>query len=168
MNSKVKLGISFAIILGVIVSSNPNFNWSFLSGQDPNPDKTVSQDNSLESETLNLGFFPNLNHAQVIIGIGNGNFNKSLTSNEEHKNITFNPHVFSSGPSLMNALYSGQLDVAYVGPDSIIDGYILFGGNEFRIISGASSGGASFVVRNDLGIETVDDLGGKKFATPQL
>jgi NitT/TauT family transport system substrate-binding protein len=37
-----------------------------------------------------------------------------------------------------------------------------------RIISGVSSGGASFVVRNDSGIESVSDLGGKKLASPQL
>ena len=37
-----------------------------------------------------------------------------------------------------------------------------------RIISGAASGGASFVVRNDAGIQSVKDLGGKKFASPQL
>ena len=37
-----------------------------------------------------------------------------------------------------------------------------------RVISGSSSGGASFIVRNDSGIETVNDLGGKKFASPQI
>ena len=41
-------------------------------------------------------------------------------------------------------------------------------GEGLRVISGASSGGASFIVRNDSGIETVNDLGGKKFASPQL
>ena len=34
MDSKAKLGISFAIIIAVIISSNYNFNWSFLLGQD--------------------------------------------------------------------------------------------------------------------------------------
>ena len=39
---------------------------------------------------------------------------------------------------------------------------------ESRIVSGATSGGASFVVRNDAKINSVKDLGGKKFASPQL
>src|SRR6185312_7084778 len=30
------------------------------------------------------------------------------------------------------------------------------------------SGGASFIVRNDSGINSVKDLGGKKFASPEL
>jgi len=37
-----------------------------------------------------------------------------------------------------------------------------------RVIAGATSAGASFVVRNDSGINSVQDLGGKKFASPQL
>jgi NitT/TauT family transport system substrate-binding protein len=37
-----------------------------------------------------------------------------------------------------------------------------------RVISGATSGGAVFVVRNDAGIQSTADFGGKKFASPQL
>ena len=69
----------------------------------------------------------------------------------------------------MEALFGGQIDVAYVGPNPAISGYIASGGKDgLRIISGAASGGASFVVRNDAGIQSVKDLGGKKFASPQL
>ena len=57
---------------------------------------------------------------------------------------------------------------AYLGPNPTINGYIVSGGEGLRVISGAASGGASFIVRNDSGIETVNDLGGKKFASPQL
>jgi NitT/TauT family transport system substrate-binding protein len=41
-------------------------------------------------------------------------------------------------------------------------------GEGIRIISGSASGGAVFVVRNDSGILSTTDLGGKKFASPQL
>jgi NitT/TauT family transport system substrate-binding protein len=37
-----------------------------------------------------------------------------------------------------------------------------------RVISGVASGGAVFIVRNDSGIQSAKDLGGKKFASPQL
>ena len=36
------------------------------------------------------------------------------------------------------------------------------------MIAGATSAGASFVVRNDAGINSAKDLGGKKFASHQL
>jgi NitT/TauT family transport system substrate-binding protein len=76
--------------------------------------------------------------------------------------------VFSAGPSAIEALYAGQIDVAYVGPNPAINGYLASNGEGIRIISGSASGGAVFVVRNDTGIQSASDLGGKKFASPQL
>ena len=68
----------------------------------------------------------------------------------------------------MEALFGGQIDAAYVGPNPAISGFIASGKEGLQIISGGASGGASFVVRNDAGIQSVKDLGGKKFASPQL
>jgi NitT/TauT family transport system substrate-binding protein len=42
------------------------------------------------------------------------------------------------------------------------------GGEALRIISGAASGGAVFVVRSDSGINSPQDLANKKFSSPQL
>jgi sulfonate transport system substrate-binding protein len=61
-----------------------------------------------------------------------------------------------------------QIDVAYVGPNPAINGYLKSDGNLLRVISGAASGGAVFVVRNDAGIQSVADFDGKKFASPQI
>ncbi|WP_148686812.1 ABC transporter substrate-binding protein [Candidatus Nitrosocosmicus hydrocola] len=168
MDSKVKLGISFVIILAVIVSSNSSINWSFLSGQDSNSKPLTGQKSNPKSDILNLGYFPNVNHAQAIIGIGTGNFAKAIDNSRENGNFTIVPRVFSSSAAVVDALYSGQIDAAYVSPNSVIDSFILSGADDLRIISGVSSGGASFVVRNDSGIDSVSDLGGKKFASPQL
>jgi NitT/TauT family transport system substrate-binding protein len=168
MDSKVKLGISFAIILAVIISSNSSINWSVFSGLNSNTDSLAGQVGNSKSNSLNLGYFPNVNHAQAIIGIGTGNFSTAMNNFDENGNFTINPRVFNSNPSVVDALYSGQVDVAYVGPNSIIDGLILSGPEELRIISGVSSGGASFFLTNDSGIDSVSDLGGKKFASPQL
>ena len=130
-------------------------------------------DNSL-TKTLRIGYFPNVNHAQAIIGLKNGDFQRILNSNDSVSNsgqnkININEFVFSDGPSALEALFGGQIDVSYVGPNPAISGYVASGGKDgLRIISGAASGGASFVVRNDAGIQSVKDLGGKKFASPQL
>ena len=168
MDSKLKLGISFAIIIAVIISSNYNFYWSLLLGQDNSTTGSTSQTVNAKADALKIGYFPNLNHAQAIIGLNNGDFRQIIENDKNLGNISLKGIVFNSGPSAIEALYSGQIDVAYLGPNPTINGYIVSGGDGLRVISGAASGGASFIVRNDSGIETVNDLGGKKFASPQL
>ena len=68
----------------------------------------------------------------------------------------------------IEALFANRIDVAYVGPNPAINGYIKSDGQGLRIIAGAASGGVVFVVRNDDGINSTAHLGGKKFASPQL
>ncbi|HJU13260.1 MAG TPA: aliphatic sulfonate ABC transporter substrate-binding protein [Candidatus Nitrosotalea sp.] len=110
---------------------------------------------------LRIGYFPNITHAPAVIGIGNGDFQKTLGD------IQIEPHVFNAGPAEMEALFTNQVDVAYVGPGPAINGYVKSNG-DLRIISGVASGGASFVVRNDSGIQSPQDFAGKKFSSPQL
>jgi len=116
-----------------------------------------------EKKILRIGYFPNINHAQAVIGIGNGDFQKVLGNNIEIK-----PLVFNAGPSAIEALFAKQVDVTYVGPNPAINGYVVSGGEDIRIISGASSGGAVFIIRADSGIESTKDFANKKFASPQL
>jgi len=116
-----------------------------------------------EKKVLRLGYFPNINHAQAVIGIGNGDFQKVLGDNIEIKRF-----VFNAGPSAIEALFAKQIDASYVGPNPAINGYIVSGGKNVKIVAGASSGGAVFVVRNDSGIQSPKDFAGKKFASPQL
>ena len=116
-----------------------------------------------DKKVLRIGYFPNINHAQAVIGIGNGDFQKVLGNNIEIKSL-----VFNAGPSAIEALFAKQVDVTYVGPNPAINGYVVSGGEDIRIISGASSGGAVFIIRADSGIESVKDFANKKFASPQL
>jgi NitT/TauT family transport system substrate-binding protein len=116
-----------------------------------------------EKKTLRIGYFPNITHSQAVIGLNNGDFQNSLGDN-----VTVETFRFNAGPSAIESLLADRIDATYIGPNPAINGYLLTGGNDLRVISGATSGGASFIVRNDSGIETVNDLGGKKFASPQL
>ena len=116
-----------------------------------------------EKKTLRIGYFPNITHAQAVIGLNDGDFQKVLGNN-----VTVETVKFNAGPSAIESLLADRIDATYIGPNPAINGYLLTDGKDLRVISGASSGGASFVVRNDSGIETVNDLGGKKFASPQL
>ncbi|MER5176351.1 MAG: ABC transporter substrate-binding protein [Candidatus Nitrosocosmicus sp.] len=167
MNVKTKFGISAGIIIAIIITSQSD-NYGLLSSGSTNNIK-IDTDNS-KSKTLRLGYFPNVNHAQAIIGLKNGDFQKIIenNSNTTQGKITLNEFVFSDGPSAIEALFGGQIDAAYVGPNPAISGFIASSKDGLRIVSGVASGGAVFVVRNDAGIQSVKDLGGKKFASPQL
>lgn len=179
MKVRTKFLLSGAIILVVAFSSQFNSDLlssltNSLTGGAQSGDNAVGVDTESPSNVLRLGYFPNLNHAQVIIGLANGHFQKALSEHstdsgeEGDKGTSIKEYVFSAGPSAIEALYAGQIDVAYVGPNPAINGYLASNGEGIRIISGSASGGAVFVVRNDSGIQTTSDLGGKKFASPQL
>src|SRR5919206_3880329 len=114
-------------------------------------------------KTLRIGYFPNINHAQAVIGFGNGDFQKALGNN-----VKVQTTVFNAGPSAIEALLAKRIDVTYVGPNPAINGYVVSDEKDLKIIAGASSGGASFIVRNDAGINSPKDFTGKKFASPQL
>ncbi|MGH9963687.1 MAG: ABC transporter substrate-binding protein [Nitrososphaeraceae archaeon] len=181
MKVRTKFLLSGIIILVVALSSQ--FNSDLLlsvsnsltngpqSGDNDAGREEAGQDTDSRSNVLRLGYFPNLNHAQVIIGLANGHFQKALSENSTSsgdEDISIKEYVFSAGPSAIEALYAGQIDVAYVGPNPAMNGYLASNGEGIRIISGSASGGAVFVVRNDTAIQSTNDFGGKKFASPQL
>jgi NitT/TauT family transport system substrate-binding protein len=122
-----------------------------------------SQTESEQKKTLRIGYFPNINHAQAVIGLGRGDFQRALGDNVEVKT-----QIFNAGPAAMEGLLANQIDISYIGPGPAINGYVRSDGQALRIISGSASGGAVFVVRNDSGINSAQDLANKKFATPEL
>src|SRR5215216_2268299 len=183
MNTKSKFAISAGIIIAVIISTqyeDSGISFFNLTAENNNSSGNESPNNNNSNgksdvnsqfRTLRIGYFPNLNHAQAVIGLQqDGDFQKVLNANysDTNKGVRIEPYVFNAGPSAIEALFGGQIDIAYVGPNPAINGYLASDGQGIRIISGAASGGASFVVRNDSGINSVEDLGGKKFASPQL
>jgi NitT/TauT family transport system substrate-binding protein len=113
--------------------------------------------------TVRVGAFPNITHAQAMVGKANGTFEKSLGSGVKIEWKTFN-----AGPAAIEALFAGALDMAYIGPNPTISGYIRSNGEAVRVIAGAASGAAALVVRNDAGIQKPADFHGKKVASPQL
>ena len=127
------------------------------------PTPAFSQVENGQNKTLRIGYFPNINHAQAVIGLGRGDFQNALGDN-----VQVTTQIFNAGPPAIEALFANQIDVAYIGPNPAINGYVQSNGEALRIISGAASGGAVFVVRNDSGINSPQDLANKKFATPEL
>ena len=113
--------------------------------------------------TVRVGAFPNITHAQAMVGKANGTFDKALGSGTKIEWKTFN-----AGPAAIEALFAGAIDMTYIGPNPTISGYVRSNGEALRVVAGAASGGAALVVRNDSGINQASDFHGKKVASPQL
>jgi len=111
-------------------------------------------------DRLRLGYLGNLTHATPIVGVAVGFFAKSLGATQ------LSTQVFNAGPAEMTALLGGQLDAAYAGPSSALNGYVRSHGQALKIVAGATVAGAELVVRPT--ISSADDLRGKTLATPQL
>jgi NitT/TauT family transport system substrate-binding protein len=112
---------------------------------------------------VRVGYFPNLTHSQPLIGRATGRFEQALGA-EAHVEWK----AFNAGPSVIEALFAGALDLAYVGPNPTIAGYVRSRGEALRVIAGATSGGAALVVRSRAGIAKPEDFHGKRVASPQL
>ena len=116
-----------------------------------------------KKEIIRVGYFPNITHAQAVLGIADGTFQKYLG-----KEIEIKKYVFNAGPSVIEAMLARQIDLAYIGPNPAINGYLKTKGNLLKIIAGAASGGAALVLRSDLRVKNLKQLEGSKLASPQI
>jgi NitT/TauT family transport system substrate-binding protein len=110
---------------------------------------------------LRLGIFPNLTHAPGFVAIGEGIFDEVLAPTKVETT------VFNSGTDAGNALLGGSIDATYIGPGPATSLFLESDGG-VAVVSGAVSGGASFVVRKGAGIDGPEDLPGKKVAVPGI
>jgi NitT/TauT family transport system substrate-binding protein len=113
--------------------------------------------------TIRVGAFPNITHAQAMVGKANGFFEKAMGPQVKVQWTSFN-----AGPAAIEALFAGAIDLTYVGPNPAINGYVRSNGEALRVVAGAASGGASLIVRNDAGINAPEDFHRKRIASPQF
>lgn len=110
---------------------------------------------------VRLGYFANLTHAQAVLGVSSGDFAKAVAP------VPFSTKVFNAGPSLIEALLAGEIDVAYVGPGPALNAQAKTHGQGIRVIAGAADNGVLIVARDGSGINKLEDLKDRKLATPQ-
>ncbi|ANH94104.1 sulfate ABC transporter substrate-binding protein [Streptomyces sp. SAT1] len=112
-------------------------------------------------DSVKIGYFGNVTHATALVGVQKGFFQKALGATKAKY------QVFNAGPSEIEALNSGSVDIGWIGPSPAINGYTKSDGKSLRIVGGSASGGVKLVVNPDK-IKSVADVKGKKIATPQL
>ncbi len=115
----------------------------------------------LSSPTVKIGYFANLTHGTALVSLQEGILQKELGATQ------IKTQVFNAGPAEIEALNAGSIDIGWIGPSPAINGYTKSDGKSLKIIGGSASGGVKLVV-NPEKISSLDDLRGKKIATPQL
>lgn len=112
------------------------------------------------SDIVRLGYFANVTHAPAILGITEGFFQDELGE------TTLSTATFNAGTEAVEALFSGAIDLAFIGPNPAINAFARSGGRAVRIVAGSTSGGAALVVSP--GVAGPADLAGRRLATPAL
>ena len=121
-----------------------------------------------EKIVIRVGHFPNITHAQGVIGHGFTRTSKGWFEERLGPDVEIQWFVYNAGPSAMEAIFARSIDITYVGPNPAINAHLKSQGEEIRIVAGGCSGGAALVVQPDGRIKTDADFKGKKIATPQL
>ena len=113
-----------------------------------------------DANEVRVGFLPNLTHSVPMIGEARGMYDGVST-----KPVRLVP--FNAGPAAVEAMLAGDVDYVYCGPTPAINAFIRTNGH-VRVLAGAASGGAAFVVRGDLVADDLSVLRKARLASPQI
>lgn len=121
-----------------------------------------------DKTVIRFGHCPNITHAQGVIAHALSRQGKGWFEQRLGANIEIQWFVYNAGPSAMEAVFAGSLDLTYVGQGPALNAHFKSNGEEIRILAGAAHAGAALVVKPDSPIKTAADFRGKKIATPQF
>lgn len=115
-----------------------------------------------ETEEVHIGYFNNVTHAQALYMKSEGSLEGVFGEDVE---VTWT--AFNAGPSEVEALFAGDIDLGYIGPVPAVTANVKSKG-DVLILSGATMAGAELVRAGSSDIETAADLDGKTVAIPQI
>jgi NitT/TauT family transport system substrate-binding protein len=152
------MGRVFSLVLIGFVA----LGWGCDRAKDASVDSSTSSSASSPLAVVRLGYFANLTHAQAVLGVSSGDFQKALGPTQ------LSTKVFNAGPELVQALNAGAIDIGYVGPGPALSAFANSHGEALRVVAGAAANGVVIVARQGSGIRTMQDLKGRQIVTPQL
>jgi len=113
--------------------------------------------NSGEKATINVAYMPDMHGATpIVLGEEKGYFDKV--------GIKVNPVKFLSGPPEFQAMASGDIDIAYIGPGAT---FLAAQGQGKIIAVDSLNTGDAVLTRANSGIQTWADLKGKTVGVPK-
>lgn len=117
---------------------------------------------SEKEKSLHIGYFNNITHAQALYLKAERKLEERMGQGTKVSWTSFN-----AGPSEVEALLAGDIDIGYIGPVPAITANSRSQGN-VTVLSGSAQAGAVLVVHENSGITSVEDLDGKIVAIPQM
>jgi NitT/TauT family transport system substrate-binding protein len=123
-----------------------------------------------DQTVLRVGYFPNITHAQGVIG-------STLTAEKKEQawferrlgpGVRVEWYAFNAGPTAMESMMVNSIDMTYVGPNPSLNAYMRTQGGDIRVVAGSANGGAALLIRPAANINQPADFAGKKLATPQF
>src|SRR5258707_844590 len=101
------------------------------------------------AEVVRVGHFPNETHAHGLVAQALSRAGKGWFEERLGPGVKIEWYLYNAGPSAMEAVLAGALDLAYVGPNPALNAHIRSKGEEVRVLAGATRGGSALVVRGD-------------------
>src|SRR5712671_3492225 len=86
---------------------------------------------------LRIGHFPNITHAQGLVAHRLSSEGKGWFEERLGKDVEIQWFVYNAGPSAMEAIFAGSLDLTYVGQGPALNAHFKSNGGEIRILAGA-------------------------------
>lgn len=129
---------------------------------------TTSPSIAMAGDTIRVGHFPNITHVQGLVAHHLSRTGKGWFEQRLGPDVKIEWYIYNAGPSAMEAILAGSIDLTYVGPSPALNVYTKSNGDEIRIVAAAAAGGAALVVQADSGLKQPSDFRGKIIATPQL
>ncbi len=111
---------------------------------------------------VRIAYFPNITHSQALVMKEQNSLENKLASN-----CKVSWYSFNAGPSEVEAMFAGEIDLGYIGPVPAINANVKSKG-DVKIIANACDNGAVLLKSKNADINSVTDLEGKTVAVPQL
>ncbi|MEV7584231.1 ABC transporter substrate-binding protein, partial [Streptomyces erythrochromogenes] len=117
----LRRGLAAAAALPLLIGALASCGYG--SQADGKGDKTANaaaggDGKKLSASEVRIGYFPNLTHATALVGLQEGLIQKELGG------TAVKPQTFNAGPSEIEALNGGSLDIGFIGPSPSINGYV--------------------------------------------
>ena len=135
------------------------FTGCIASNQTPKPSESSTGSGITN---VRVAYFPNITHAQALVMKANHILESTLGDNYHVSWSSFN-----AGSSEIEAFFAGAIDIGYIGPVPAVNGNIRSHG-DLTVIANAAEGGAILVKKANSAITSINDLGGKTVAIPQI
>jgi NitT/TauT family transport system substrate-binding protein len=121
-----------------------------------------------EPVALRLGHLNNLTHVQALVARALSDAGTPFLEPRLGNGVTITWSVYNAGTAVAEAMFARALDVAYIGPNPLLNGFIRSRGSEMRLLAGALRGGAALVVPVQSTLSNPADFRGKRIGTPAL